>query len=234
MRFNKPILEGRLLRRYKRFLADVDIGQSKPITAVCPNTGSLLGCQQENARVLLRDDDSPTRKYRYTWIAIYVGRTLGSIDTAAPNGLVEDAIRRRRIPELAGYESIRREVRYGQEGSRIDLLLERGEERCWVEVKSTTLCEQRVAMFPDAVTERGRKHLRELMAQVAAGDRAVQFFFVQRRDCDTFRPAWHIDPAYCETLAEAQANGVELLAYGAQVRRDGITLGQRLEIDLRR
>lgn len=232
MRIEEPPIEGKLVRRYKRFLTDVELPSGEVITAHCPNTGSLLGCQEPGSAVILRDSGNPARKYRYTWQAIRVGRTWVNVHTGLPNALVGEAVERGLVPELAGYDAVRREVPYG-ERSRIDLLLEGAERsRCYVEVKSTTLAEGDVALFPDAVTARGRKHLGELARVVAAGDRAVQLFLVSRGDVRRFRPADAIDPAYGAALREAAAAGVEVLAYGTKVGRRSFELGRRLEVDL--
>ena len=231
MRIELPVVEGRLVRRYKRFLTDVELDDGSVVTAHCPNTGSLLGCTEEGSRVVLRDSQDEKRKLRYTWQTVQVGRAWVNVDTGLPNAVVAEAIERGRVPELTGYETLRREVKYGK-GSRIDILLEREDERCWVEVKSTTLARRRVALFPDAVTERGRKHLGELMDRVRAGERAVQFFFVSRADVRTFRPADDIDPAYGEALREAAGVGVEVLAYKGRVRPDRIAVGEKLPVEL--
>lgn len=232
MHLNLPTLEGRLLQRYKRFLADVELDDGTVVTAHCPNTGSLLGCMEPGSRVVLRDSQDPRRKLRYTFQSIRVGRSLVNVDTALPNAVVADAVARGAVPELAGYASLRREVVYGR-GSRIDLLLEdEGRPRCFVEIKSTTLARGRTALFPDAVTERGRKHLGELADAVRAGDRAVQFFFVSRGDVARFAPADDIDPAYGRALRAAAEAGVELLAYSARVRPDRLELARRLPIEL--
>ncbi len=231
MRIERPTFQARFLKRYKRFFVDVELDDGTVLTTHCPNTGSLLGCLKEGARVVVRDSEDKKRKLRYTFQAIRVGRTWVNVDTGLPNAVVFDAIERGRIPELAGYESARREVKYGK-NSRIDVLLERGDEKCYVEVKNTTMAEDRVALFPDAVTERGRKHLGELVDQVAAGHRAVQFFFVSRSDVDAFRPADAIDPAYGQALRAAAAAGVEILAHSARVRADRIDLGPPLDVQL--
>ena len=232
MHLNLPTLEGRLLQRYKRFLADVELDDGTVVTAHCPNTGSLLGCKEPGSRVVLRDSQDPRRKLRYTFQSIRVGRSLVNVDTALPNAVVADAVARGAVPELAGYASLRREVAYGR-GSRIDLLLENeGRPRCFVEIKSTTLARGRTALFPDAVTERGRKHLGELADAVRAGDRAVQFFFVSRGDVARFAPADDIDPDYGRALRAAAEAGVELLAYSARVRPDRLELARRLSIEL--
>ena len=226
------MLEGTLVKRYKRFLADVELDDGTVITAHCPNTGSLLGCKEPGSRVVLRDSQDPKRKLRYTFQSIRIGRALVNVDTGLPNAVVAEAIQRDEVPELAGYASLRREVKYGR-NSRIDVLLEgEGRPRCYVEVKSTTLARGRTALFPDAVTERGRKHLGELVDVVAAGDRAVQFFFVSRGGISSFAPADEIDPAYGQALREAAEAGVELLAYSTRVRPDRIDLARRLEIRL--
>jgi sugar fermentation stimulation protein A len=232
MRIRLPTIRGRFVRRYKRFFADVELDDGTLITAHCPNTGSLLGCLEPGRAVILRDSGDLERKLRYVFQSIRVGRGLVNVDTSIPNSAVHDAIRRGRVPELAGYDEIRREVPCGT-NSRIDLLLSRGTgELCYVEVKSTTYAIGRDAAFPDAVTERGLKHLRELGRMAAEGHRAVQFFFVSRRDVDRFRPADEVDPAYGRGLREAARSGVEVLAYSTRVRRDSIELDRRLEVVL--
>jgi sugar fermentation stimulation protein A len=235
-----PRVEARLLRRYKRFLADVELADGRELTVHCPNPGSLQGCLPERARVVLRDSANPARKLRWTLETIEVDGTWVNVDTSLPNGVVAAAVAAGRIPELAGYPELRREVRYG-EASRIDLLLERpagggargGAERCWVEVKATTLVRGRVARFPDAVTARGRKHLEELARMAAAGDRAVILFLAGRGDVGAFEPAADIDPAWAETLARVTAQGVEVLAYGARVAPGRLALGEPLRVALR-
>jgi sugar fermentation stimulation protein A len=232
MRIPLPTLEGRLLRRYKRFLADIELADGSVVTAHCPNTGSLLGCTTPGSRVILRDAGEGRRKLRYTFQSIAVGRSLVNVDTSLPNAAVLEAIERGRIPELAGYDLARREVRYGAR-SRIDILLERqGGERCYVEVKSTTLARGRTALFPDAVTERGRRHLEELARMVALGHRAVQFFFVGRGDVARFAPADDIDPAYGRALREAVLAGVEVFAWAAVVRPDRLEPRRPLPVEL--
>lgn len=231
MRIQLPTLEGKFLRRYKRFFADVELDDGSLITAHCPNTGSLLGCLEEGRRAVLRDSQDAARKLRYTFQAIRVGRTLVNVDTGLPNAAVAHFVERGEIPELAGYDAAVREVRYG-EASRIDLLLTRGAERCYVEIKSTTYAIGDVAAFPDAPTERGLKHLRELARVARAGDRAVQFFFVSRDDVTSFRPADEIDPDYGRELRAAAQAGVELLAYAVTVLPTSLALARRLPIEL--
>ncbi|MDF1800529.1 MAG: DNA/RNA nuclease SfsA [Planctomycetota bacterium] len=232
MKIDQPLVEATLVRRYKRFLTDVTLADGSELIAHCPNTGSLLGCKEPGSRVWLRDTENDKRKYRLSWQAVEVDGCWVNVDTGLPNAEVFAAITEDRVPALGGYQSARREVKYGT-NSRIDVLLEgEGGELCYVEVKNTTLAEGELALFPDAVTERGRKHLGELVKMVEAGHRAVQFFFVSRNDVKRFRPADHIDPAYSEALREAAAAGVEVMAWSARVERDSIELDQELVVDL--
>jgi sugar fermentation stimulation protein A len=232
MRITLPTLEGKFLRRYKRFFADIELDDGRVITAHCPNTGSLIGCLEEGRRAVLRDSENELRKMRYTFQAIHVGPTLVNVDTSLPNAAVFEAIASGLLPELAGYEEARREVVYGK-NSRIDVLLTRKSgELCYVEVKNTTYAIGRAAAFPDAVTERGLKHLGELTRMVKKGHRAVQFFFVSRDDVDCFRPADEVDREYANALRKAAKAGVEILAYSNRVRPDSIELHRKLEIVL--
>lgn len=232
MRIELPTLEGRFLRRYKRFFADVQLASGEVVTAHCPNTGSLLGCLAEGARAILRDSQDEERKLRYVFQAIEVGGTLVNVDTSLPNRIVHEAIVDGRLSELTGYATAKREVAYGR-NSRIDVLLtSKAGELCYVEVKNTTYADGRTAMFPDAVTERGLKHLGELTRMVRQGHRAVQFFFVSRSDCRSFRPAVGIDPEYAKALAKAAAKGVEVIAYSARVSPTRIEIAKRLPIEL--
>lgn len=232
MRIEAPLLEGRLLARYKRFLADVELPDGEVVTAHCPNTGSLKGCIPPGARAVLRDSQNPARKLRYTFQTVEVDGTWVNVDTQLPNRIVEEGIQAGRVPELRDYAALRREVPYGS-GSRIDLLLEDDTRGCcFIEVKSTTYVEGRTALFPDAVTTRGRKHLEELARCVQAGDRGVIFFSVARSDVRRLRPADAIDPAYGETLRRVVAQGVEAIAYANRVRPDAVTLGRRIPVDL--
>ena len=232
MRFPAPLLEGRLLRRYQRFLADVDTAAGI-LTAHCPNTGSMQGCAEPGMRVWLSPATNPARKLAWTWelVEALPGVVVG-MHTGRSNALVREAIEAGRVPELAGYPAIRPEVKYG-EGSRIDLLLTApGRPDCYVEVKNVTAAVAgRIGYFPDAVTTRGTKHLREMSAMVASGHRAVLVFCVQRGDVECVRPADHIDPVYGRTLREALAAGVEVIALGATVSPAGIELERRLAVE---
>lgn len=224
MIFPQPLLEGRLLKRYQRFLADVVLADGATVTAHCPNTGSMLGCKEPGSRVWLSRSPNPKRKLAHTWEIVEArpGVPVG-VNTALTNRLVEEAIAAGRVAELAGYPRLRREVRFGQENSRVDLLLEGDDPPCWVEVKNVTAAvEGGVALFPDAVSARGAKHLRELAHMVERGHRAVIFYCVQRGDVDEVRPADAIDPAYGQALRDALARGVEALAYRAAVTPERI------------
>lgn len=235
MRFEPALEQGRLLRRYKRFLADIETASGELLTIHCPNTGSMLNCMSEGARVWFSRSNDPKRKLPGTW---EIGETpqgrLAVINTARANGLVEEALRGGLISELAGFSALKREVAYGQERSRIDFRLDYPHGAAFVEVKSVTLgfADSRVAAFPDARTERGAKHLRELATLARDGVRAVQLYCVNLTEIDAVRPAGEIDPAYAAALREAVSAGVEVLAYGAQIGPEEIRLTHRLAVQL--
>jgi len=233
MKFSVPLSSGLLIRRYKRFLADVVLDDGTEITIHCPNTGSMKNCNDPESRVWFSDSGNPKRKYRHTWEIVAVGDgELAGINTGFANKLVQEAIEGGVIKELQRYETLRREVKYGEENSRIDFLLENKGERCYVEVKSVTLGEGGIAYFPDSVTTRGQKHLRELMAVVAAGDRAVLLFCVQLTGVTEVRPADSIDPLYGGLLREASVAGVEILAWQAEINPAEIKLINPLPVVL--
>ena len=226
------LVPGRLVRRYQRFLADVVLEDGRAVTAHCPNPGRMLGLVAPGLRVWLRPA-RPGRKLPFTLELVEADGTLVGVHTGLPNRLAHAAIAAGGVPELAGYAHMRSEVRYGRENSRIDLLLDdpaRG--RCWVEVKNVHWKVGDVARFPDAVTTRGAKHLRELEAQVAIGERAVMLYVIQRDDCRRFGLARDIDPDYARTCVAAAASGVEVLAYACDVRLEGSALARRLPVDL--
>ncbi|MCP4127676.1 MAG: DNA/RNA nuclease SfsA [Gammaproteobacteria bacterium] len=231
-----PLHEGRLLRRYKRFLADVELENGEIVTAHCPNTGSMRNCCEPGSRVWLYDAHNPKRKLRYTWELVEVaGCFLACINTQRANYLVKEAIQNDAIEELTGYDQLFTERRYGQENSRIDLLLTgEGRPDCYVEVKNLTLLQDGAGsgVFPDAVTQRGRKHLRELMDVVRRRARAVLFFNVAHTGIIRVAPAWDIDPEYASTLAEAMDSGVEVVAYKTAITPERINLEDRLEFTL--
>lgn len=230
MRFPRPLIRARLLRRYKRFLADVVLPDGSEATAHCANPGSMLGLQEPGSEVWLLPSADPKRKLAWSWELIRVGDNLVGINTAHPNRLAAEAIAASCIPELAGYERQRREVAYGQ-ASRIDLLLERpGLPICYVEVKNVHLKRGDAAEFPDSVTARGAKHLAELAAMAGAGHRAVMLYVVQRADCRRFGIAADIDPAYARAFQGALAAGVGVLCYYCRVDPEGIEIEAPLEI----
>lgn len=232
MRFAAPLLRGTLVRRYKRFLADVVLEGGEAVTAHCPNSGSMLSVDAPGAEVWLSRAPDPRRKLAYTWELIRPGvGSLVGINTARPNALAAEAIATGAIAELAGYESVRREVRLGA-NARIDLLLEaRDRPKCFVEVKNVTLkrpSRPGLVEFPDCVTARGVKHLVELAAAAASGHRAAMLFIAQRDDADRFAIAHDIDPGYAAALAAASAAGVEVLCYRCAVDLDQIRVSDRL------
>lgn len=231
MKLPQPLVAGTLIRRYHRFLADVELEDGSVVTAHTPNTGSMMGCAIPGSRVALSLSPNTARKYRHSWELVEADGIWVGINTQLPNLLAREAIENGTIAELAGYQTIRGEVPYG-EGSRIDLFLTGPKGHCYVEVKNVTLVDKGRALFPDAVSARGQKHLRELMEMVRQGHRAVNLFVVQRADGDSLSPADHIDPAYGKLLREAARSGVELLAYRAAVSHAEIRLERRLAVEL--
>jgi sugar fermentation stimulation protein A len=234
MRFPTPLVPGRLIRRYKRFLADVTLEDSgETVVAHCPNPGGMLGLQDAGVRVWLEPNDDPRKKLKYGWRLVELpGGHWAGIDTAVPNRAVGEALRARRVPELAAYGSVRPEVRYGEK-SRVDFLLsEPGLPQAYVEVKNVHL--RRAddwAEFPDSVTTRGARHLDELSRMVAQGHRAVMLYLVQRTDCARFRLAGDLDPAYARAFEAARAAGVEMLCHGTSIDRTGVDLAGGLPVD---
>lgn len=227
------LTSGLLLGRRQRFLADVLLDSGEKVVAHCANTGSMLGCKTPGSRVWLSASDNPKRKLAWTWELIETApETLVGIHTGRSNALVEEAVTAGKISSLAGFSRLRREVRYGVENSRIDLLLEWDDAPpCYLEVKNVTAAvEGEVALFPDAVSERGSKHLRELMAIVAAGSRAALVFCCQRNDVAEVRPADVIDPIYGRTLRQAIEAGVEAYALAAAVSPEAILLHRPLPV----
>lgn len=232
MRFPYPLVHGTLIRRYKRFLADVVLDSGEEVTAHVANSGAMLGTSAPGMEVWLSPANSPTRKLAWSWELCRVDGALIGVNTAWPNAIAAEAIAAGLIPELAGYATLRREVKYGQ-NSRIDLLLEAPDRpTCYVEVKNVHLKRGDWAEFPDAVTVRGAKHLRELRDMVAEGKRAVMLYLVQREDCTGFRPAADIDPTYAEGLWAAKGDGVEAICYTCRMSLEDITIKGRLPIML--
>ncbi len=232
MKFSTPLLKGTLVQRYKRFMADIVLDTGEEITAHCANSGSMLGVKEPGSEVWVSPANNPKRKLKYTWELIKVGKSYVGINTSLPNKIVQESIETGVVPELKGYDTLRREVKYGK-NSRIDILLEdEAKPDCYVEIKNVTLRRDKLVEFPDAVTARGTKHLGELANQVVAGDRAVMYYLTQREDCDTFTVADDIDPTYAEALETAMAAGVEVICYKCKLTPREITVASPLKISL--
>jgi len=229
--YPSPLEEGVLLRRYKRFLADVRRADESVLTVHCANPGSMRTCAAPGSRVRIRDAGNPKRRLSHDLEQVRSGRAWVCVNTAVPNRVIGAALRRRALRSLAGYDAVRAEVPDGR-GSRFDFRLEAVGRCCWVEVKNVTLRQGREARFPDAVTARGLRHLESLASLVAAGDRAVMLYFVGRADVHAFRPAWEIDPAYAEGLRAATDAGVEVLPVRAVVTPAGVGVGPALPYHL--
>ncbi|HDG9789647.1 TPA: DNA/RNA nuclease SfsA [Raoultella ornithinolytica] len=228
MQFNPPLQSAILIKRYKRFLADVVTPDARELTLHCPNTGAMTGCATPGDTVWYSTSDNPKRKYAHTWELTQTQRgAIICVNTLRANILAKEAILAGNIVELSGYNTLKSEVKYGEEKSRIDIMLQAEErQNCYIEVKSVTLAENDSGYFPDAVTERGQKHLRELMSVAAAGDRAVILFAVLHSAIDRFSPAHHIDARYAQLLIEAQTKGVEILVYKAELSTEMMTLNK--------
>lgn len=236
MKFHAPLIEGVLLQRYKRFLADVRLPSGEVVLAHCANSGSMLSVKEPGAKVWLSPAADPARKLRYTWELIEVNGAMVGINTGLPNRIVAEAIAAGEIKELTGYDSLKREQKYGK-NSRIDILLESpGRPPCYVEVKNVTMrrgfTPAHKAEFPDSVTARGAKHLVEMADMVRTGARAVMFYLVQRTDCDELSIAGDIDPAYDKGLRTALAAGVEAIGYACDVSPAGVAVTRPVKLVL--
>ena len=233
MKFEPGFKKITLLKRYKRFLADVE-SNGETFTVHCPNTGSMKNCVVEGSPGWVSDSNNPKRKYRYTWeIATTPAGALACVNTHRANSLVVEAIENGVIEELEGYETLQTEKKYGSEGSRIDILLSSGEQQCFVEVKNVTLeAKNGLGLFPDAVSDRASKHLRELIEVRENGHRAVLLFCVSHTGINAVSPADQIDPKYGETLREAVKKGVEVFAYKASITPNEIVLTSSIPVVL--
>ncbi|MBM7071491.1 DNA/RNA nuclease SfsA [Shewanella sp. 202IG2-18] len=234
MEFSPKLQSGKLLKRYKRFLTDIELADGEVVTIHCPNTGSMKNCQFPEHKVWFSTSDNPKRKYSRTWELMETpeGHLIG-VNTGKANHLAVEAIEAGVIKELANYSKMRKEVKYGSENSRIDILLSAADKPdCFIEVKSCTLLEDGKGYFPDAVTTRGQKHLRELAEVALSGNRAVLLFIVQHSGIRQVSPATHIDPKYSELLKEAIEKGVEVLAYGAEISPQMITIKNKCTVVL--
>ncbi len=226
------LIPGTLVKRYKRFMADVKLANGEIVTAHCPNSGSMQECCEPGRQVYLSIHDNPRRKLKYTWELIEMPTSLVGINTLIPNRLVFQSIASGIVKELKGYDRITREVRT-KKNTRLDILLTKGDsDRCFVEIKNCTLVKDGVAFFPDAVTSRGLKHLVELQELVSSGFRCVMFYLIQRRDARIFQPADHIDPAYGKELRQAAGLGVEILAYDVRIDLKTVSLNRNIPYKL--
>mgnify|MGYP002634653895 FL=1 len=231
MDFQDPLLRGRLIKRYKRFMADVVLDSGETVTAHCANTGAMIGVQEADSEVWLSPARNPDRKLKFTWELIRIGDGLVGINTAHPNKIVAEAIENGKIPELGGYGTLRREVKYGK-NSRIDILLSDDDKPdCYVEIKNVHLMRQAgLAEFPDSVSTRAAKHQGELAEMVKQGARAVTVYLCQREDCDRFALAGDIDPDYAAAVSAARTVGVESLCYACTLTPEAISADRKIEI----
>ena len=229
--YSHPLITGSLIQRYKRFLADIRLDSGEIVTAHVPNTGSMLSTRDPGSPVAISHQPSPKRKLKWTLELVKSQGSWVGVNTSFTNRIVETAVSRDQISELTGYETIRREVKYGS-GSRVDLLLSTAQRRCYVEVKNVTYRYENGALFPDAVTARGTRHLQELEQMVREGHRAVMLFLVNRDDCTYMAPAADIDPVYTATLLSAHQQGVELIAYSVQHSLAGYDIHRKMDIRL--
>jgi sugar fermentation stimulation protein A len=232
MRFQTELIPARLIRRYKRFLADCTLDDGREVTAHCANPGSMMGLAEPGMKIWLEPNDDPKKKLKYGWRLVdHENGHFTGVDTSVPNRALRAALMAQQILPLADYKMVRPEVKYGT-NSRIDFLLsEPGLSDAYVEVKSVTLSRQPgLAEFPDSVTKRGTKHLGELAAMVADGHRAVMLYLIQRTDCDRFDLARDIDPAYSAAFETAKAAGVEVMCFDTVISPEGVDLGEAVKV----
>ena len=230
MIFPEKLVHGTLIKRYKRFLADVKLDDGTKVVAHCTNSGTMKSCLENEAEVYLTPVNDPKRKTKYTWEMIKINNQWVGINTGNPNKIAFEAISEGKIPELNGYSKVQREVKFGD--SRFDIYAENGVEKCFIEVKNVTLKEGKYALFPDAVTTRGQKHLKTLIEVKNTGMRAVMLYIVQRMDVEVFAPATEIDPDYAENLKQALKAGVEVIVLQVKVSPEKIILYRKLEVEI--
>ncbi len=230
MKFNTPLVRGILIRRYKRFLADVLLDSGETVTAHCTNSGSMKTCIEEDAPVYLTPVNDPSRKTKFTWEMIYINNNWIGVNTSIPNMLAFQWVKEGVVKRLSGYTFVKREVKFGN--SRFDVYAENENERCFIEVKNVTMKAGNFARFPDAVTTRGLKHLNTLAEVKKEGIRAVMLYVIQRMDVEAFGPAWDIDPRYAEALTEAHKQGVEIIPVQVKVTPQGISYWRELPFEL--
>ena len=234
MQFSTPLIPARLIRRYKRFLADCRLEDGREVTAHCANPGSMMGLAIEGSKIWLEPNDDPKKKLKFGWRLVdHENGHFTGVDTSVPNRALKEALEKREIAALSDYSVVRPEVKYG-ENSRIDFLLSGdGLRDAWVEVKSVTLSRQAgLAEFPDSVTARGAKHMAELAKMAEAGDRAIVLFLVQRTDCDRMVPAADIDPNYAKALGDAVAAGAEVIALSTRISPKGVKIASEIPFSL--
>ncbi len=229
MHFSTPLVPGKLIKRYKRFLTDVELEDGSTVIAHCTNSGSMKTCIEEGAPVYLTPVCDPKRKTKFTWEMIFINGGWIGINTSIPNLLAFEAVHDGKIEKLKGYTSIRREVKFGD--SRFDVFAENGKEKCFIEVKNVTMKDGRYAAFPDAVTTRGLKHLNTLIEVKKQGIRAVMLYVIQRMDVSIFTPAKDIDPEYAKALKKAYKAGVEIIPIQAEVSPEKIELVKELPFE---
>ena len=230
MIFPNKLVHGRLIKRYKRFLADVELDNGEIVVAHTSNSGSMKSCLEEGAEVYLTYVDDPKRKTKYTWEMIRINDSWVGINTVVPNLLVYEAVKNQQIDDLRGYTFVKREVKF--DDSRFDVFASNEDGECFIEVKNVSMKVGEYARFPDAVTTRGKKHLNTLMKVKKEGKRAVMVYVIQRTDVTKFAAAFDIDPEYGKTLKEAFGNGVEVYAIQAIVTPEQVELGELLPVEL--
>ena len=231
MQFQSNLVSGRLVKRYKRFFADIELSNGRIVTAHCPNTGSMLGLAKHGVKVWLEPNEDPRKKLKYSWKLVdHENGHFTGVDTSIANRIVYEALLQRKILEVLDYNIILREQKYGA-NSRVDFLLRNGSETCYLEVKSVTLCRQeKIAEFPDTVTSRGAKHLKELSKTVSTNTRAIVLYLVQRSDCNYFKIADDLDQTYLNETILSKNSGVEFVSYRVNFLSNGIELGYKLEL----
>ena len=231
MQFQSNLISGRLVKRYKRFFADVEMSNGRIVTAHCPNTGSMLGLAKHGVKVWLEPNEDPRKKLKYSWKLVdHENGHFTGVDTSIANKIVYEALLQRKILEVLDYDIILREQKYGA-NSRVDFLLRNESKTCYLEVKSVTLCRQeKIAEFPDTVTSRGAKHLKELSKTVSANTRAIVLYLVQRSDCNYFKIADDLDQTYLNETILSKNSGVEFISYRVNFLSNGIELGYKLEL----
>lgn len=230
MNFENELIHGRLIKRYKRFLADIKLDSGEIVTAHCTNSGSMKSCLEDNAKVYLSPVNDPNRKTKFTWEMIQINNNWVGVNTGNPNKLAFEAVKNGEIEKLRGYTEVKREVKF--DDSRFDVMAKNEEETCFIEVKNVTLKEDDFALFPDAVTTRGKKHLETLIKVKQQGMRAVMLYIIQRMDVSKFGPAKDIDPDYAKALKNAYEHGVEIIPMQAKVTPESIQLIKELPIIL--